>query len=445
MRPLLVLLLLALVSGCQGGDEQSVATSAPAPEAHYVGADGIQLRVPAGWFESSTSASAVSDPVIRLVVSSAPIRPRDSDCQTSSFTLAEGAVSIVVVEWVKLNARLRVRPQRFDEDVLPLRRGTHECFDGPAGVVQFIDSGRALGAYVFLGEEAPLALARRAREVLETLIVDPALPEAVELVPLAAKRLEHCRRSPLLSTICPTYVPRVNAPYLSHLARDPARALGEMHVFNLERGGEDPQRPETNRPPRMAHIGLLAGDTERIAPWREPWGRPARPLRNGVLSLPRSQPISFGLVRVGDTRALLYLAPPYPTGGYLGNHLVLSWRTNDGGRAVSLHAWEPLTEAAATLWRMAMSAANVAGGARLSAYADADGVLYVDGGGWTCPGKVLVDLPEPWAETAVQPKNVGEFHLTYPRPEVRPYQGTVTARQACGSGDELRAETEIVG
>jgi hypothetical protein len=158
----------------------------------------------------------------------------------------------------------------------------------------------------------------------------------------------------------------------------------------------------------------------------------------------RDEPISFGLLDVGDTRALLFLAPPYPTGGYLGNHLVLVWKVPRGRRAVSLHAWEPLTEAAATLRRMALSAANVASGARLSARSDEDGVLYVDGSGWTCPGKVRVDLPAPSAETEVQPVNNGDFTLTYARPSVKPYAGTVTAAQECRAGESLHAETEIV-
>jgi hypothetical protein len=404
----------------------------------------VQLRVPAGWYESPTGSSSIVDPVVRLAVSSGPIRPQASDCQATSFTAAEDAVAIVVLEWILSDTPLPVRPRAFDARVLMLASGAVECFEGRGGETQFVDSGRAFAAYVLLGDDAPPMLVEQARAVLDTLRVDPVLPESVELVPLAPKRLAHCRRSALLSTICPTFIPRVGAPYLSHLARDPPRATGEMHVFDLERGGEDRNHPERNRPPRMAHIGLLAGDTERIASWREPWNELARPLRDGVLAEERDEPISFGLVTIGETRALLFLAPPFPTGGYLGNHLVLVWEARRGRRAVSLHAWEPLTEAVATLRRMALSASNVAGGARLSARSDADGVLYVDGSGWTCPGNVSVDLPAPWAGTKVQPVNDGEFHLTYARPTVKPYSGTVTATQLCGQDDVLRAKTVIV-
>lgn len=440
----LVLLLVVLASGCQAGDNTAGPVPSAAPEAHFVGADGVRLEVPAGWYVSPTGSSSLVDPVVRLAVSSGPIRPQESDCQATSFTVAEDAVAIVVLEWTRVDTPLPVRRRAFDARVLPLASGAVECFEGRGGGTQFVDSGRAFGTFILRGDDAPPALVERARAVLNTLLVDPALPASVELVALAPERLEHCRRSTLLRTICPTFVPRVRAPYLSHLARDPARASGDLHSFDLERGGEYPDHPERNRPPRMAHIVLVAGDTERIAPWREPWTEPARPLRDGVLAEDREQPVSFGHFDVGETRALVFLAPPYPTGGYLGNHLVLTWKAQRGRRAVSLHAWEPLTEAVATLRRIALSASNVAGGARLSARSDADGVLFVDGGGWRCQGKVSVDLPQPWAGTKVQPINDGEFHLTYARPTVKPYSGTVTARQQCGRGDALRARTTII-
>lgn len=157
----------------------------------------------------------------------------------------------------------------------------------------------------------------------------------------------------------------------------------------------------------------------------------------------RDDPISFGLLDLGGKPALLFLAPPYPSGGYLGNHLVLVWEVQEGRHAISLHAWEPLTEAVATLRRMALSAKTSGVAPRLSARSDRDGVLYVNGFGWTCPGEVRVDLPPPGAETNVQPINDGDFHLTYARPTVKPYAGIVIASQECGTGDDLRAQADI--
>jgi len=175
----------------------------------------------------------------------------------------------------------------------------------------------------------------------------------VELVELAPAKRAHCARSRLLRPLCPRLVPRVRAPYLSHLARDVADD-GPMHVFDLSRGATGAD-PAGNRPPRSAHAGLVAGDTERIAPWREPWQARAERLRDGVVARERREPVSFGIVRLGAREGLLLLAPPYPRGGYLADHLVFVWKERDGRRAISLHAWEPAEEAWATLRGIALS------------------------------------------------------------------------------------------
>ena len=125
------------------------------------------------------------------------------------------------------------------------------------------------GAYVLLGRSAPAVLADKARAALDTLLIEMRVPPPVEFVALAKKRVAHCQRSALLRTICPTTVPLVRAPYLSHLSRD-LLGRGQLDVFDLERGAGDPEHPERNRPPRMAHIGLLAGETERIGPGSSP-------------------------------------------------------------------------------------------------------------------------------------------------------------------------------
>ena len=51
-------------------------------------------------------------------------------------------------------------------------------------------------------------------------------------------------------------------------------------------------------------------------------------------------------------RGILYLAPPYLHGGQLGDHLVFQWGRGNRMYVVSLHAWAPLGETAATLRAM---------------------------------------------------------------------------------------------
>jgi hypothetical protein len=176
----------------------------------------------------------------------------------------------------------------------------------------------------------------------------PLAEAAVALVPLAPKRVAYCERSTVLRAACPRLVPRVRAPYLSHLAIELAGSRHRLDIFNLERGGEYPLEPARNRPPRMAHLVIVGGDVERSAPVFDLAHAKHAELRNGLMRLVRARPISFGRVRWSGLSGDLFLAPSYPRGGMLGNHLVFRW--GRGHRyVISLHAWEPLVEAAATL------------------------------------------------------------------------------------------------
>jgi hypothetical protein len=168
----------------------------------------------------------------------------------------------------------------------------------------------------------------------------------VELVPLAPKRVRHCEKSPLLRPACPRLVPRVRATYLAHLSRRSGQQGAD--VFNLERGGEDPRHPERNRPPRMAHVVIAAGEVGHVAPVWSLGTRRAQ-LRNGLMRRTRAHTLRLGRVRWAGKSGRLYLAPRYPKGGVLGNHLVFRWGLRGREYVVSLHAWEPLLEAVATM------------------------------------------------------------------------------------------------
>lgn len=179
------------------------------------------------------------------------------------------------------------------------------------------------------------------------------LGSAVELVPLERRRVRLCRKSRLTRPTCPTFVPAVRAAYVAHLAAELARPH-PLAVFNLEQGGEHPNEPARNRPPRMAHVLTAGGEVWRAAPvWTI--GTRALAMRDGLVRRTRSRTYSFGRVTWAKRTGRLYLASSYPRGGMLGNHLIFRWR-NAGTYVVSLHAWEPLTETAATLRAMVASA-----------------------------------------------------------------------------------------
>lgn len=181
----------------------------------------------------------------------------------------------------------------------------------------------------------------------------PRLPP--ELVPLAPKTVAHCRRSALIRPACPRLVPRVRAPYLAHLVREIARPY-RLDVFNLERGGEAPADPRRNRPPRMAHLVIAAGDVWRLAPvWS--LGTMRARVEDGAMARARSHTLALGRRAWGGHTGKLYLGPPYGSnGGTLGNHLIYRWHGDRADYVISLHAWEPLSEAEVLLRRVVESA-----------------------------------------------------------------------------------------
>jgi hypothetical protein len=142
------------------------------------GGAGVTVALPRGWHavaQAWLGDGAVTDPVTRVVVASAPIRWTDTGCQIASYSFSDSAVAIVIVEWRGRwpGTHYAPRPRRFTATNLPVRRApTFECFDGGGGSIQFADHERHFMASILLGREAPTGLAARARAVLNTLRVD---------------------------------------------------------------------------------------------------------------------------------------------------------------------------------------------------------------------------------------------------------------------------------
>lgn len=177
------------------------------------------------------------------------------------------------------------------------------------------------------------------------LVVEPG--KAAPLVALAQGRLAHCRKSERLRPICPRLVPRVGATYLSHLSESD----DNYALFDLERGVPD------GAPPVGAHVTIAAGDTGRVAPFERPGsGQDVEGLDDPtILGRERSEAVSFGRVSWGGREGLLFLAPPLLRGGQIGDHLIFEWGGGSDRTLYSLHAWQPLTDTAATLREMVQS------------------------------------------------------------------------------------------
>jgi len=179
-RWILGLLALALVGvpAC-GGEAAAPAGSTAAPR--RVGDAGATVALPTGWHATAADDGIITDPVTRIVAASAPIRPTESACQIAAYAFPDDAVALVVVEWATLDGSLPDRPERFTARELPiLPPPSVECFGGPAGTVQFVEHGRAFGAYLLAGTRAGDALVEEARRVLETFRATDADPPPVE-------------------------------------------------------------------------------------------------------------------------------------------------------------------------------------------------------------------------------------------------------------------------
>jgi hypothetical protein len=115
----------------------------------------------------------VGDPVTRVVVASSPIGFSARGCNEAIYAFSGNAVAIVVTEWVRPTpGRLPPRPRHFTSKNLPVRPPPAvECWQGPAGGVQFSDRGRRFAAFILLGRHASAGLADRARRLLDTLAV----------------------------------------------------------------------------------------------------------------------------------------------------------------------------------------------------------------------------------------------------------------------------------
>jgi hypothetical protein len=70
----------------------------------------------------------------------------------------------------------------------------------------------------------------------------------------------------------------------------------------------------------------------------------------------RPKALFLGVVRWGSYSGQLVLAPSYPAGGMMGDHLIFHWTARAGDRMISLHGWEPFTNVVATLHAIVLSA-----------------------------------------------------------------------------------------
>jgi len=164
---------------------------------------------------------------------------------------------------------------------------------------------------------------------------------ALPLEPLPSVGARDCRSSPLLRPACPRLVP-AGVYRRSGIFVARGRDFGGGHdVFSAEAVPQPGGQPVTRHVVVYAGTRLPFAGVERLR---------AVGLRNGLTRRgPLAGPRLLGRPTWNGRRGLLVLWKPYPNGGMDGNHLVFLWRDGRIDRAVTLHEWEPLRQAAATL------------------------------------------------------------------------------------------------
>jgi hypothetical protein len=180
MKAVAVVLAGLALTACGDRADESTGPSAPSTRA---GDAGVTVALPPGWHSTAPDDGAIVEPVTRLVVASAPIRPTESKCQIPAYEFADDAVALVLVEWLNPmpTTVYPERPRHFTSRELSLLPPPAiECFAGSGGSVQFADRGRTFGAYVLAGPRATEEVVEEARQVLETLDVEPAASTLLE-------------------------------------------------------------------------------------------------------------------------------------------------------------------------------------------------------------------------------------------------------------------------
>jgi hypothetical protein len=141
---------------------------ASAASTKTIRSNGVELTVPAGWRPvPSAGDGPVTDPRTLLVVGTAGVRPRTTQCQIAEYRVpAHGAV-IVVVGWkTATSGGGRTKPGRWPlAKLTSVRRPSFECFPRRGAAASLVLGGKAYQVNVMVGNETS------ARDTAEALTV----------------------------------------------------------------------------------------------------------------------------------------------------------------------------------------------------------------------------------------------------------------------------------
>lgn len=153
LRVVLAVLVFGAPAAAQGG--------------RVVSAHGVQVRVPTGWRRVPV-VNQLPDPRTLLVVGTADVRPRASQCQIAAYRVQPRGAVLVVVGWKEaaLSGLGSDRAGRYPlAKLTAVHRPSFECFSGRGAVATLKLRGKAYQVNVMVGDRAPRERVREALAV----------------------------------------------------------------------------------------------------------------------------------------------------------------------------------------------------------------------------------------------------------------------------------------
>jgi hypothetical protein len=141
--PVALLALASPLSACSGK--------------RVISSHGIRVVVPPGWQRVEPAGDGnIIDPRTVLVVGTAGVRPRSSQCQIAAYRVQPAGAAVVVVRWKTLTsgggtAGIGRAPLR---KLVRVRRPSFECFGGRGAAVSLGLAGKAYQVNVMVGDRA---------------------------------------------------------------------------------------------------------------------------------------------------------------------------------------------------------------------------------------------------------------------------------------------------
>ncbi len=125
---------------------------------HVVAAHGVSLTVAPGWTRvRAASDGAVTDPRTLLVVGTAGVRAKQTQCQIAAYRIPANGAVVVVVGWRSLkhsgaeNAKPGYAPLK---KMVAVRKPSFECFGGRGTAADVVVHGAAFQVNVMVGDRA---------------------------------------------------------------------------------------------------------------------------------------------------------------------------------------------------------------------------------------------------------------------------------------------------